>query len=224
MRPLRRLNLQVQLSVDGYMAGCRGEMDWLTLDWDEALKQYVADLTEPVDWIVLGRKLAQSFIPHWAAVAENPDEPEFKAGQKFTATPKVVFSRTLTELAGPNTVVVTGELTQEIRALKNQPGQTIMAHGGSSFVWALLQAGLIDEFHLFVNPTAIGSGLSFSTTLAGRQPLTLPGQDLCLRHCGAALRDPGCGVIKRPPYSLTDHHYPSPRPLGASARTNLSEL
>ena len=56
---MRKLKLQVQMTVDGYIAGPNGEMDWMVWDWDEALKQYVTELTEPVDCIVLGRRLAQ---------------------------------------------------------------------------------------------------------------------------------------------------------------------
>ena len=60
---MRKLKLQVQMTVDGYIAGTNGEMDWTARDWDDELKKYVREITEPVDCIVLGRKLAQGFIP-----------------------------------------------------------------------------------------------------------------------------------------------------------------
>lgn len=60
---MRKLKLQVQMSVDGFIAGTNAEMDWLVFDWDEGLNHYVKELTDPVDCIVLGRKLAQGFIP-----------------------------------------------------------------------------------------------------------------------------------------------------------------
>lgn len=151
---MRKLKLQVQTTLDGYMAGPNGEMDWLTFDWDDELKQYVTALTEPVDCIVLGRKLAQGFIPHWAA------HPELEGAAKINATPKVVFTHTLQEPTGWDaTTLATGELAAEINRLKQQPGQDIIAYGGSAFVSALSQRGLIDEYFLFVNPAAIGQGL-----------------------------------------------------------------
>ena len=55
---MRKLKLQVQVSVDGFIAGPNGEMDWMVWDWDDTIKAYVTALTEPVDCIVLGRKLA----------------------------------------------------------------------------------------------------------------------------------------------------------------------
>ncbi len=114
---MRKLKLQVQMTVDGYIAGPNGEMDWMEWNWDDELKQYVADLTEPVDCIILGRKLAEGFIPHWATVAANPDDPEFTAGKKFTDTHKVVFTKTLDKSEWDNTVLAKGNLVDEITKL-----------------------------------------------------------------------------------------------------------
>ena len=58
---MRKLKLQVQMTVDGFIGGPNGEMDFLVRDWDEAIQQYVAGITGPVDGIVLGRKLAEGF-------------------------------------------------------------------------------------------------------------------------------------------------------------------
>ena len=170
---MRKLKLQVQITVDGYMAGRNGEMDFLMRNWDDELKRYVGYLTEPVDCVVLGRKLAEGFIPHWADVAAHPDHPEFAAGQKFTDTPKVVFTQTLAKSAWNNTVLAKGNLVDEITKLKTQGGQDIIAYGGTTFVSALVKHGLIDEFHLFINPTAIGSGMSIFKELDHKQDLTL---------------------------------------------------
>jgi dihydrofolate reductase len=54
------IKLQVQMSIDGYIAGPNGEMDWMVWDWDDKLKKYVFDLTDPVDTIILGRKIVNS--------------------------------------------------------------------------------------------------------------------------------------------------------------------
>ena len=86
---MRKLILQTQLSLDGYCAGPNGELDWLIMDWDDGLKQYVTEITEPVDCILLGRKLAQGFIPHWAA------HPEEEGAEKINQTQKIVFTKTL---------------------------------------------------------------------------------------------------------------------------------
>jgi len=173
MNSMRKLKLQVQISVDGFIAGPHGEMDWMTFDWDEAISQYVQAITDPVDCIVLGRKLAEGFIPHWAAVAVDAEHPEFAAGQKFSETPKVVFTRTLDRSQWPNTVLAKGDLVDEIIRLKDQAGGDIIAYGGASFVSALIHHDLIDEYHLFVNPAALGTGMPIFKALEGARRLVL---------------------------------------------------
>ena len=164
---MRKLKLQVQISVDGFIAGANGEMDWLTFNWDKEIKRYVAEITEPVDCIVLGRKLAQGFIPHWAA------HPELKGADKINSTLKVVFTKTLDESIWNNTVLATGELVDEITKLKSQAGGELIAYGGGAFVSSLIKAGLIDEFHLFINPNVLGSGMAIFQTLDSKQNLVL---------------------------------------------------
>ena len=164
---MRKLKLQVQMTVDGYIAGPNGEMDWTARDWDDGLKKYVGELTEPVDCIVLGRKLAQGFIPYWAS------HPEQEGADKFNTTSKVVFTKTLDSSTWDNTVLAKGDLVEEIASLKKQAGSDIIAYGGATFVSALVKHGLIDEYHLFINPVAIGSGLSIFKELDRKQNLTL---------------------------------------------------
>lgn len=170
---MRKLKLQVQMTVDGYIAGPNGEMDFMVWNWDDALKQYVETITAPVDCIVLGRKLAEGFIPHWAGVAANPDDEDFTAGKKFTDTHKVVFTKTLNQSEWNNTVLAKGELADEITQLKNQEGNDIIAYGGATFVSALIRHQLIDEFHLFINPVAIGDGMPIFKELDSKQDLAL---------------------------------------------------
>ena len=170
---MRKLKLQVQMSVDGFISGPNGEMDWLTFDWDDELKECVTEITTPIDCIVLGRKLAQGFIPHWAAVAANPDDPEYTAGRKFTDTNKVVFTKTLGRSEWDNTVLAKGDLVDEISRLKKQDGNDIIAYGGGTFVSALIKHGLIDELNLFVNPVALGAGMPIFRDLDSRQKFVL---------------------------------------------------
>ena len=167
---MRKLKLQVQMTVDGYIAGLNGEMDWMIFNWDNELKQYVKEITEPVDCIVLGRKLAQGFIPHWASKPEGEDA---WGVDKMNNTTKVIFTKTLDKSEWKNTVLAKGDLVDEITKLKKQDGKDIIAYGGATFVSALIKQGLIDEFHLFINPTAIGNGMTIFKELDSKQNLTL---------------------------------------------------
>jgi dihydrofolate reductase len=88
-------------------------------------------------------------------------------------TSKIVFSKTLEKSEWVNTVLAKGDLAEEIKKLKNQNGKDIIAYGGATFVSSLIKAGLIDEFHLFINPTAIGSGMTIFKGLDIKQNMTL---------------------------------------------------
>lgn len=170
---MRKLKLQVQMSVDGFIAGPNDEMDWMTGDWDNALKEYVTTLTDPVDCIILGRKLAEGFIPYWAGVAADPNNPETASGKMFTDIPKVVITHTLNESPWDNTVLATGNAVDEVHRLKQQDGGDIIVYGGAELVSSLIREGLIDEYHLFINPVAIGGGKPIFAALSEKQPLTL---------------------------------------------------
>ncbi|GAB3557978.1 dihydrofolate reductase family protein [Spirosoma fluminis] len=164
---MRKLKLQVQMTVDGFIAGPNNEMDWVAFDWDDELKRYVTALTEPVDCIVLGRNLAQGFIPHWAS------QPEEEGAEKINSTPKIAFTKTLKDTEWANTVLAKGDLVEEITNLKQQTGGDLIAYGGATFVSALIKHNLIDEYHLLVNPAAIGIGMPIFDQLDRNRPLTL---------------------------------------------------
>ncbi len=153
---MRKFKLQVQTSVDGYMGGPNGEMDWMTLPWTDDIGGYVNALTESVDCIVLGRRLAEGFIPHWAAGPEGEDQASI---DWMNGTPKVVVSNTLAESPWENAVVAGGDLAEIVHKLKAQPGGDMIAYGGGTLVSSLIAGDLLDELHLFVNPTSIGGGM-----------------------------------------------------------------
>ena len=160
----------MQMTVDGFISGPKGEMDWMVFNWDDEIKKYVTDLTEPVDCIVLGRKLAQGFIPHWASIPEGEDA---KSVEKMNDTPKVVFTKTLERSEWDNTILATGDLVVAIDHLKKQNGQDIIVYGGGTFVSNLIKADLIDEYHLFVNPVVLGAGMTIFKGLESKKHLAL---------------------------------------------------
>jgi dihydrofolate reductase len=170
---MRKLKLQVQMSVDGYIAGSNGEMDWMVWDWDDKLKRYVNELTEPVDTILLGRKMTDGFISYWSDVMSKPDDPSNAFAKKMIETPKVVFTKTLNKSQWMNTDIATGDLRDEINKLKSQNGRDMIVYGGATFDSSLIKAGLIDEFHLFINPAAIGNGLTIFKDLNEIQKFNL---------------------------------------------------
>jgi len=150
----------MQLSVDGYVAGPNGEMDWMTWNHDEEILKYITDLTDTSGTIVMGRKLAEGFIPYWENASKNPNDPSNPFAHKMVDMPKVVFTKTIVKSSWDNTEVATGDTTEEINKLKSGNGKDIIVYGGATFVSDLIKKNLIDEYHLFINPTIIGNGMA----------------------------------------------------------------
>jgi len=168
---MRKLKLQMQISLDGYVARPNGELDWMTWDMDDKLKQFIDSLIDSSGTILLGRKMTDGFMSHWENVVNNkPDSPEFALAKKMVDTPKVVFTKTLDKSTWINTTLAKGNLAEEIANLKKQSrslsgGEDIIVYGGAGFVSSLIKEGLIDEYHLFVNPSAIGTGMTIFKSL-----------------------------------------------------------
>jgi len=162
---MRKLKLQMQITIDGFVAGINGELDWMEWNWSNYIKNYVGDLTDSVDTILLGRKMTDGFISHWTNVMNNPDDPEYSAAKKFIDYPKVVFTKTINKHEWINTTLAKGDLTAEVNRLKGKKGKDIIVYGGASFVSSLVKNNLIDEYHLFVNPSIIGNGLTIFKSL-----------------------------------------------------------
>lgn len=155
---MRKLKLQMQISLDGFVStGENDEQKWVTWAWDE-IKQYVLDLMDTSDTILIGRKLAIDYIPYWQETNTKPDDPMIEVAKRIVSAKKIVFTKTLEKSIWDNTELATGNLVEEVNRLKNQSGKDIIVYGGSSFVSALIKEGLIDEYHFFVNPVVLGSG------------------------------------------------------------------
>lgn len=155
---MKKLKLQVQISIDGFVStGPNDEQHWVTWAWEE-IRPHVLGLFDTTDTILIGRKLAVDYIPYWQDVNTKPDDPMHEVAQRIVRAKKVVFTKTLDKSEWDNTDLAKGNLADEVRKLKGQSGKDIIVYGGSSFVSALIREGLIDEFHLFVNPVALGHG------------------------------------------------------------------
>jgi dihydrofolate reductase len=182
---MRKLILQMQLTVDGFAADANGGNDWqvwnwgAAWNWDDELKKYFTNIAETVDCILLSRKMAkEGFIDHWKQAAESLSDPRYAFAKKVNEVRKVVFSKTLQQsdpmfTGSDNIDLASGDLRAEINRLKSREGKNIIVYGGATFVSALIKAELIDEFQLYINPAAIGSGMSIFNSLDHTQALTL---------------------------------------------------
>jgi dihydrofolate reductase len=170
----RRLKLQMQMSLDGFVStGPNDEQKWVTWAWDD-IRSQVLGLFDSSDTILIGRKLAVDYIPYWQDVNSKPEDPMHEVAKRIVAAKKIVFSKSIKKpasLAGgsiwENTEVSNGDFVKKINELKNQDGKDLIVYGGTSFVAELVKAGLIDDYHIFINPVAIGKGESIFSCLEG---------------------------------------------------------
>jgi dihydrofolate reductase len=92
--------------------------------------------------------------------------------KKIVSMPKVVFTKTLDESTWNNTTLAKGNLTEEIANLKKQNGKDILVIGSPSFVSSLIKEGLVDEYQLIINPSAMGNGMTIFNSLDRIQKFT----------------------------------------------------
>src|ERR1051325_6772673 len=104
---MRTLKLQVQMTVDGFVAGPERQLEWMTRNLGEGVSGRIVHITDSSDPLLLGSRMTDGFIKYWEAV--QPDSPEYGFARKMVDTPKVVFSKTLTRVAGRNVRVEGGD-------------------------------------------------------------------------------------------------------------------
>src|SRR5258708_37465268 len=148
------------ITLDGYIAGPNGEMDWVGQFYDEAMGTYEDNLVSSADTLVLGRVTYESFAGAWPKVPENPSasKGEVEYAHKVNAMRKIVFSRTLSSVEWNNSRLVKEIIPEEITKLKQEPGRDMVIYGSASIVRTLTNLGLIDEYQLLVHPVVLGSG------------------------------------------------------------------
>jgi dihydrofolate reductase len=166
------LILQMQTSVDGYVGRAGEGPQWQVWDWgpkcpwDAALKARFNAVFAEVDTILLSRKILESgYLDHWTQFARDfADDPDFAFTQRIVDARKVVFSKTLKETKWPSTELARRPLAEEVQALKAEAKHKLIAFGGAGFASALIAHDLVDEYQFYVNPVALGDGLSIFKT------------------------------------------------------------
>ena len=158
------------VSLDGFIAGPDGEIDWSAPD--EELHRFHNEQARDTGVSLYGRRLYEA-MRYWETAEENPSAPEHELefARIWKATPRLVFSRTLEQVEG-GAELVRADIAETIAALKEQPGGDI-AVGGAGLAAGLMPRGLIDEYRQFVYPVVLGAGTPFFPPLDARIKLRL---------------------------------------------------
>jgi dihydrofolate reductase len=193
---MRKLVLKMSVSVDGFVGGPNGEIDWLFKSMDEEATAWTIDHISQAGVHIMGSRTFRDMAAYWPSSTEPFAPP-------MNEIPKVVFARRGLDggESGASTTqalsdaraqamgktaqaassmgswraarVATGDLAEEIARMKQEPGKEILAHGGARFAQSLVKGGLVDEYRLLIHPIVLGQGLPLFAQLVAPVSLTL---------------------------------------------------
>ena len=168
---MRKIIYGMMASLDGYITGPDGGLDWAIIDAE--LHTFVNNRERKIRTFLYGRGLYETMAAHWPTADQNPDAPDFEVeyARIWQQIPKVVFSKTL-EQVGDNTRLVRDNIFEEVRRLKAQPGADMIV-GGATLAAAFLAEGLVDGVEVYVHPVIVGSGTPFLPNVPQRTNLKL---------------------------------------------------
>jgi dihydrofolate reductase len=173
---MRKIIAALVTSLDGFIEGPAGELDWVET-WEDPF-----DLLPQIDTCILGGRMYPGYAQYWRAILANPQSSlpftgkvaskgEIDYAHFADKTPHIVLSKTLDEVTWKNTRIVRD--IEDIRKLKQQSGKDMHAVGGATLVSSLLNAGLIDELRIVVFPIVLGGGKALFKDVKERHTLEL---------------------------------------------------
>lgn len=156
---MRQLVLFMHVSLDGFVAGPNGEMDWIKVD--DEIFDYAGRRYNKSDTALYGRVTYQMMEGYWPTAADQPNatQHDIEHSAWYNKVDKVVLSKTMVGQQLPNTIILSDDIEFRVKSLKQQAGKEIIIFGSPSASHTLMQYGLIDEFWLFVNPILLGKGI-----------------------------------------------------------------
>jgi dihydrofolate reductase len=148
---MRKVIVSNVASLEGFFEGPNKDtLDWVVVDAE--FLEYAGNLLRTVDTLLFGRTTYQYMAAYW------PFAPADEVADKMNNLLKVVFSKTLKKVDWNNSRLVTGDIQEEVSKLKSQPGKDMVIFGSATLASFLLQAGLVDEYRVILQPVLLGKG------------------------------------------------------------------
>jgi dihydrofolate reductase len=185
---MRKVLLFMHTSLDGFVGGPNGEMDWINVD--DAIFDYAGNRTDEADTALYGRVTYQMMEGYWPTAANQPGatKHDIQHSTWYNSVDKVVLSRTMKGQSLKKTTVLSDNIKSEINALKQKKGKDIIMFGSPTAAHSLMEHDLIDDFWLFVNPVLLGKGIPLFASIEDIRKLklasshTFPSGVVCLYY------------------------------------------
>ena len=170
---MRKLVLFMHVSLDGFVTGPNGEMDWIKVD--DEIFDFAGQRTSESDLALYGRVTYQLMDSYWPTAADQPNasKHDLEHSAWYKKVEKIVVSRTMKGKEIPQTKIISDNLVSEITKLKQTGSKEIIIFGSPSTAHSLTQANLIDEYWLFVNPILVGAGIPLFKGIKEKKELKL---------------------------------------------------
>lgn len=170
---MRKLISFMHISLDGFVAGPNGEMDWIKIN--EELFDHVGKRIQPGDKSMYGRVTYDMMEGYWPTAGDKPNasKHDINHSKWYAKVHKVVLSRSMQGSDIANTTIISDNLTDNVNAVKKGDGEDILLFGSPSTTHALMELNLIDGYWLFVNPIILGKGIPLFTGNMDRTKLKL---------------------------------------------------
>jgi dihydrofolate reductase len=183
---MRNIISFMHISLDGFVAGPNGEMDWIKVD--QEIFDYVGKRISEGDTSLYGRVTYEMMENYWPTAGSKPTATrhEIEHSKWYSKVHKIVLSKTMKDAALTNTTIISDNLSDRINKIKQQPGKEILVFGSPTATHSLIQQNLIDGYWLFVNPIILGRGI----------PLFVDIKDKIKLKLSATTRQFTCGVTE----------------------------
>ena len=170
---MRKIISFMHVSLDGFVAGLNGELDWVKVD--EELFTYVGKRISEGDTALYGRVTFQMMESYWPTAGDKPEATrhEIDHSKWYKNIHKIVLSKTMSGAGLANTTIISGNISERINEIKQKGDKEILLFGSPTASHSLLQQNLIDGFWLFVNPIILGQGIPLFTDIKDKIKLKL---------------------------------------------------
>jgi dihydrofolate reductase len=170
---MKKIVAFMHVSLDGFVAGPNGEMNWIHVD--EEIFDFAGKQTAEADTALYGRITYDMMQGYWPTAGDKPNasKHDIEHSRWYNKVSKVVLSRSMKGQDIPLTKIISDDIKKQITELRQQPGKNILIFGSPSATHTLMELDLVDEYRLFINPVLLGKGIPMFKNIKDRQALQL---------------------------------------------------